>query len=320
MPSKWGEGVPQIVYLDQNKWIEFSDAEKSPDKFPEQFALLQNCVAKASAGDVVFPLSASNIYETFRISDPNRRESRASLQARLSGGIVFRARYGRLEKELANFLGDAYNLTPLQWPVLWFLSDVFMEAFADLDDPRTGVVFPERVINLIRQHPGYALHNHLTTMPDDERISAVKRWTDGSKALAARIEQRREQHKNETLAIRRRIYSAIMFSDEVNLLVQLAEKYGVRWNSMNDIGSSIARRLMNEVPIYYSERELVLRLEAQPRLIDENDMRDVDTYCAAIPYADDVIGENQFINLARQAGLGEKYNTRLETDLRALSV
>jgi hypothetical protein len=109
-----------------------------------------------------------------------------------------------------------------------------------------------------------------------------------------------------------------MFSGEIELLVRLAGKYGVSWQSMNDIGPALSRRLVNEMPIYNAERELVLRLEAQSRPINENDFRDVHAYCAAIPYADEVIGENQLINLARQAGLGQRYSTRLETDILAL--
>jgi hypothetical protein len=48
-------------------------------------------------------------------------------------------------------------------------------------------------------------------------------------------------------------------------------------------------------------------------------MRDMQAYSAAIPYADEIVGENQFINLARQARFGEKYGTKLETDLLVLA-
>jgi hypothetical protein len=305
---------PRIIYLDQNKWIELLRAEKSPKEYPQQSSLLQGLFSKAHAGEFVFPLSATNIYETYKINDPERRKGLAFLQARLSGGIVFRARRGRLEGELATFLCDAYQLPPLQWPVWWFLSDLFFDAF-----PEADAAFSDKLINHTREHPGHSLNSYLTTAPDEERFFTVKAWTAGSEALRARIELRREQHKNQTLAMRRRIYSVLMLSEEIEHLAKLAEKYGVRWNSMNDIGSSIARRIVEEMPVYYAERELVLRLEAQPRPIDENDMRDIDAYATAIPYADDIVGENQLVNLARQARLGEKYNTRLETDILALA-
>jgi hypothetical protein len=312
--------TPRIIYLDQNKWIELAQAEKLPGELPDQFALLQRLIEKTHAGKIVFPLSATNIYETYKINDPERRKGLAFLQARLSGGIVFRARRGRLETELSAFLGNAYQLRPLQWPDWWFLSDLFLDAFPQPNDPRSGAIISDKVINFIREHPGHALNTYLTTASDDERTFAVKAWTAGSEALRARIELRRERHKNETLSMRRRIYSVLMLAEEVELLAQLAEKYGVRWNSIDDIGSSIARRIVEEMPTYYTERELVLRLEAQQRPINENDMRDIDAYSACLPYADDIVGENQMINLAQQARLGEKYDTRLMTDILALDV
>lgn len=77
-------------------------------------------------------------------------------------------------------------------------------------------------------------------------------------------------------------------------------------------------RLARDVPTYFIERELSLRLEAQSRPIEENDMRDMQAFCAVLPYADLVVAENQFVSLARQANLGEKYGSRLSTDLHHL--
>lgn len=312
--------TPRIIYLDQNKWIELLRAEKSPGDYPSQFAILQSLTARRDAGEIVLPLSATNIYETYKIGDPQRRQGLALLQASLSGGLVFRGRYRRLETELSAFLSEAYHLERPPQPEWWFLSDIFFEAFAESDDERTSMKVPDHLLRLIREHPATALYHHLTAASDDERAHAVKMWSDGSEALRLRIESRRQRHQNESFAMRKRIYNVLMFSEEVELLAQFAEKHGVHWNTMADIGLSMTRRLANEIPIYHTERELALRLEtAQLRPITENDFRDINAYCAAIPYADDVIGENLLINLARQAGLGEKYGTRLETNILALA-
>jgi hypothetical protein len=306
---------PCIIYLDQNKWIELARAEKSPSEYPKYFSLLQRMLAKTDAGGIVFPLTATNLYETYKINDPERRKRLALLQAKLSGGIVFRARRGKLEVELSKFLCETYHLRPLQWPAWWFLSDLFYEAF-----PEAGSTHSERLINCVREQPGYFLNDYLTTAPDEERIFAVTKWSAAAEALREQIESRRTQHLDQPLSMRRRIYSVLMLSEELEILARFAEKYGVRWSSVSDIGSSITRRIVEEIPVYYVERELVLRLEAQSRPINENDMRDLDSYVGVIPYADVIVGENQFINLARQAGLGEKYSTRFETELSALEV
>lgn len=118
--------------------------------------------------------------------------------------------------------------------------------------------------------------------------------------------------------MRRKIYSALMMIDDIERIIRVANELGVPWKDVSDIGSMNARRIMNEVPTYYIEREIALRLEAQNRPIHENDFRDMQSFCAVIPYVDLVIGENQFINLARQAGLHKKFNTRLATDIFAV--
>lgn len=70
---------------------------------------------------------------------------------------------------------------------------------------------------------------------------------------------------------------------------------------------------------YDAEREPVLRLERQIRPLEENDLRDMQSFCATLPYADVVIGENQFISLAQQAKLDKKYGTRITSNLLDLS-
>jgi hypothetical protein len=308
----------QIIYLDQNKWIDLLLAEHAPLQYPRELEVLRKLEARCEAGELLLPLTGTNIYETYKIGDPQKRAALAMLQARLSGGFVFRGRRARIDGELYDFLEAVYGKQMPPRPPVWFLSDTFFEALADFEDGRTGFQPSPRLIESVRQRPATALFHYLTTAPDDERLSAVKRWSEGSAALASQVEERRTKHKGEALAMRLRIYNALMMISELPLLGMLAEKYGVDWSSTAAIGDKVGRRIVEEMPIYQTERELVVRLEAQERPIHENDFRDVQAYCAAIVYADVIVGENQLINLARQGGLGKKYNTRLETDILTL--
>ena len=55
------------------------------------------------------------------------------------------------------------------------------------------------------------------------------------------------------------------------------------------------------------------------RTVEGNDFRDIDALFAAIPYCQ-VVGTEKFWNaLAIQAGLDERFNTRIIADLRELS-
>jgi hypothetical protein len=43
------------------------------------------------------------------------------------------------------------------------------------------------------------------------------------------------------------------------------------------------------------------------------------SFCTVLAYADQVIAENQFSSLAKQAGLDKKYNTQITTAVASLS-
>lgn len=86
----------------------------------------------------------------------------------------------------------------------------------------------------------------------------------------------------------------------------------------NVVLQKFARSIMNECPTYFIEREIGLRIEAQDRAIEENDFRDMQTFCAVVAYANVIVAENMFSNLAVQAGLHKKYDTRILTRLADL--
>lgn len=266
----------------------------------------------------MLPLGASNIYETHKIADPNRRHDLAYVQSVLSRGSVFRGRHRRLEVEIARLVEAIYGLPAAEFSGQWFLSDIFFEAFAERTDKRLGVDISDRVLSAIRSRPSEALYSYLASTPEGIRIASVKNFSDGSDQLRLRIEERRQQHANESQSMRRRIHSALLMINEVDLIIELAAKAGASWKTVSDIGSAVARRIIEDVPTYYVEREIALRLEAQPRPIEENDFRDMQSFCAVVPYADVIVAENMFVNLARQAKLDRKYQTRLCTNISDL--
>lgn len=311
-------GRPYVVYLDQNKWIELARAVKRPADHPMQYGLLILIAREVESGRLVLPLTAANIYETQKINDPQRRRDLAILQATASQGLVFRGRHHRLEAELGDLLRAIHGHAQQTRVPNWFLSDVFFEAFADWNDERVGLPITEQILAIVRANPARWLYDYLVTTPEDVRTTAVLNFSKGLDGLRQRIEKRRHQHANESLAMRRRIQSALLMINEIDLILKFANKAGFAWKSVDDIGEKTTRRIIEDVPIYYVEREIALRLEAQARPIKENDFRDMQSFCAIIPYADEVIGEKQFVNLAKQAKLDSKYGTKLGTDILSL--
>lgn len=225
-------------------------------------------------------------------------------------------RHERLKQELHDALLPLTDIAPTPTDPSWFLSDIFFEAFMEIDDERMPFKAPERIVAAIRNRPAELLFDYwMSPISDKHRNFAVTQWSEGAEDLQQRIELRRQKWKNEPLSMRRRAYSALLLIDELDTVLEIAEGLGIQWRSAAEMGSSAARRVIREVPILYTERELALRLESQNRSIDENDFRDMAAFCAAIPYANIIIGEKQFVNLAKQAQLGQEYDTVLLTKL-----
>ena len=65
--------TPQIIYLDQNQWIEIAKAVDRPDKHPKTYAFFRQLILLAKQQDLIVPLSGMNIYETQKINDAPRR-------------------------------------------------------------------------------------------------------------------------------------------------------------------------------------------------------------------------------------------------------
>ena len=309
---------PYVIYLDQNKWIELARAVKYPSDYPAQHRLLTIVSRELEAGRLILPLTAANIFETQKRNDPEQRRDLAILQATASQGLVFRGRHHRLEAELGDLLRSIHGHCPMLRATDWFLSDMFLEAFVDCDDECLSNAVSEKAVGFVRRNPAYSLYDYLMTTPEEVRITAVLNFSRGSDDLRQRIEKRRRQHAGESLAMRRRIQSALLLDNELDLILKLANRTGYHWRTASDIGDKILRRIVEDVPMYYVERELALRIEAQERPIEENDLRDMQSFCAVVPYADKVIAEKQFVNLALQAKLDRKYGTKFETDVLSL--
>lgn len=143
-------------------------------------------------------------------------------------------------------------------------------------------------------------------------------FSEGMVRLRHQIEERRLRHKGETMDMRRGIQSVLLMIKEIDLILDIAQRAGLAWKSVSDIGSENAHKIVEGVATYYVEREIALRLEAQTRPITENDFRDMQTFCTVLAYADQVIAENQFSSLAKQAGLDKKYNTQITTAIASL--
>ena len=309
---------PTVIYLDQNMWIDLARATKAPDDHPRERELLEILCAKVRTGGVRLPLTASNLYETHKVKKAELRAAIAYTQAMLSKAEVFRGRRRRLEVEVARVLCELYGLPWKEPHPEWMFSRLFFESQAELGDPRLGLKMSDRVLESFRSDPQAALIDYLIESDDGVRREAVARFEQGCDGLKAEIEERRLRHRNESLSMRRRIYSMLLAHGDQEILIAVADQLALPWRCFEDNKGATIRYVINETPAFLIEREIGLKLENQARPIHVNDMRDMRNFTTVLPYADVVVAEKQFTNLARQAALETRFGVRLETDLEVL--
>jgi hypothetical protein len=318
-PFAYTRTVPPILYLDQNAWVGIARGAWDKSQYPREHAALAVLVDAIKAHALIVPLTFTNLYETLKINDPARRSAMAYAQATISRGQVFRGRRRIFRETLSAYLANHFGLPDAGSLEHWFLSDVWFESVADLTSGAFDPVVSQRVIDLIRAKPAELLFDHLVSTDEEVRREAVRRYSASSAELLSGIETRRGLAAGESLALRKRAYSAQLIIDELEFILATGCGLGLDWRNVRDIGSPLMRKLTAEVPVLHVERELAVRIEDQTRRISENDLRDMSAFTAVLPFADIIVAEKPFVNLARQARLGEHYGTKLLTSIFDLS-
>lgn len=307
--------MTRIAYFDQNAWVSLARGSWDKERYPKEHAVLMKVVELVRGNDIVVPLSFANLYETSKINVPYRRANIARAQALISKGAVFRGRRRILGETLTAYIADKHSLPRRDLPQTWFLSDLWFESGGEYSPENYGFKIADRVIDFIRQDPARAMFDYLAFDDEATRLEAVRRYSADSADLIASIEARRAIIANEPLALRKRAYGARLIIDELDFIFATARDLGLGWSTVRDIGSSLVRGMTVDIPVFNIERELVVRLEDQHRAVSENDLRDMMAFMTVLPLADIIIAEKQFVNLARQARLDERYNTTLMTSI-----
>jgi hypothetical protein len=189
---------PKIVYLDQNKWIALAKAAKNPEEESEARSALEFLINERRAGRVLLPLTATNVYETHKINNPERRFDLAYCMTTLGEAYVFRGRHRRLEVEVVDAVRRAYGLSLFEREQHWFLSRVFYESTAEWNDPRLGQVISQTMYDFARSNPQEFLFGFLMDTSDDVRTTAVRQFSQGVDGVRQQIEERRARNAGET--------------------------------------------------------------------------------------------------------------------------
>jgi hypothetical protein len=309
---------PKIVFLDQNKWIDLAHAFADKKQDCKLLALGFRLVEAVVAGKVLFPLTSNLLIETYRMKNFERRSQLAEIQAKFSQGFVFRNRDERIRHELIKFIRRQELGPAPQFPHFWWLSKNFIEAFASWEHLSDLELVAADQLDGIVADPKFALFHWLSTTPASEREFAMFEHNKSSDDLIEKISSRLLLVHGQSFSLRKKIYSAQLALDDSSRIIEVSEKAGVSWLLPGQVDRLKLIKLMQEVPTYACEIELAVRIESLNRPINRNDLRDMSAYTAALPYADVIVGEKLFVNVAKQAGLAQKFGCVLETDIHQL--
>lgn len=308
-----------IVFLDQNKWIELAQVHSGRTASGPISELFPQLVAAVQGKRVLFPLSVSNIMETAKRNDPNSRRHIAETQAMLSLGYVHRSRASRMAVELRAAIQRRFGVEPVAMPSHWAIAPGFMQAFEPMDEL---MAVPEELSRVRRlnalMHPAALYLDYMVNQDDIRRREANATLTQGLSELVIRIESRRERFANESVDFRRRAYAAQSWVDHLELLNQTVAALGYSVDQLQALGDRTMRALLEDVPTMNVEIEMAARLESKTGTLSANDVLDMQSFYTAIPYSDRVVAEKAAISHAKQARLDSKYGVVLSRSLEDL--
>lgn len=309
----------QVLFLDQNKWIDLARVHAGTTTSGPHLAVYQELQTAVNTGKLIVPLTASNILETSKRNDPKSRAHVTGVQALLSKGFVFRSRKARLLIEMRNALHLAFSETPKQPPMNWAVVPGFMQAFETFD---TLVASPKEAATsrLINEDvdPKKLYIDYMMNQDDARRRVAHIAFAQESDQLLSQIEARRTIMEGSTMDLRWRAYAAKLFLDHQGFVAHMLEVVGHTVDELKELGGEAIIKFVRDVPTLNVEAELAARLEVQTGPLEANDIQDMQSFCTAIPYASRLVAERGFSSLARQAKLDTRYGVTLSTKLSEL--
>lgn len=308
-----------IVFLDQNKWIELAQVHSGRTTSGPMAELFPQLVAAVQRKRVLFPLSVSNIMETAKRNDPDSRRHVAETQAILSLGYAHRSRAGRMAVELRAAIQRRFGVEPVTMPPNWAFAPGFLQAFEPMDELMTMPEELARVRDLKSlTHPAALYLDFMVHQDDIRRRKAIATLTQGLAALVVRIESRRERFANKSIDFRRRAYAAQSWAENLNILNQTVAALGYSFDQLRALGDQAMQALLEDVPTMNVEVEMAARLESKTGALSANDVLDMQSFYTAIPYSDRVVAEKAAISRAKQARLDSKYGVALSRSLEDL--
>jgi len=170
--------TPQVIYLDQKCWLELARIKfGNPSQRDKE--LLEKIQCAVDENRAIFPLTLSNMEETMKIRDDERRKKLASLMIGISKGFSFQPNIDRtLEMEIINVV-----LRKVGAPLLDIKKAILKQGISNMAGSKGTISqkkgappLPEDVINSLKEkvESPEALESLLSTGRERHRLPLTR--------------------------------------------------------------------------------------------------------------------------------------------------
>lgn len=312
-----------IVYLDQNKWNDLSNAYyglTQGRKFQHVLEKIQTAVSNKSA---VFPISFEHWFETHKDPDRERRKRLAVVMSEISRGVSISPQSKIRRWEFTQELGKAFHKTYPSMPSVFGIGIPFAlgKELIIRDESGNSVLMPEKFYLEVNEllASSETIISFLVGNDEATNLEAIEQYNNSQAELVGRVESFREKAKQSGKAAHRRAYIANL---TIAIQDELIEALGLYHKTMDDflnLGRDVITSIYKNCPTVDTEITIVTtRNEQWDKKVKANDSVDIAFLTTAIPYCDIVVTEKFWGTLAKQKKLHQKYKTHFFSDLNEL--
>jgi hypothetical protein len=317
------------VYLDQNKWIDLAAASKGLAKgrrFADPLTLLQ---AMVDRGDVSLPLSAAHYMETHNRRSYRSRRDLAATMVSLSRMQTIAPSSsllpGELDRALRAMCGRPQEVRELK-PFGRGASHAF--GFPVAIDPTVAEIVARRP-DLVGAERGLARFAEvvlLAGLPPEEEAEIE----DYEPFAHLEVAERNATEKQKLRELRRtegwnkgekaeRVAKTQALFEYLEPVQEALARALIPFDDFIDLGEEQITAFLESVPSLHAALELErLRETASQKPWERQDLNDLGALSVAAVYCDFVVTERLWVDLARRAKLGDRFDTVFISDLAAL--
>lgn len=322
------------IYLDLNHWV--SLAKASIDRHDgQEFISILNLLRRAVKSRNVFvPLSATHYMEVTKIANVRQRTDIANVMSEISHFITLASPAQRLDFEIAAALGRRYSRLPAPSP-LQPIGVGFSFAFGLRDGPMGRVKLVDAgkseteagVIAELEFSSNQIMEYMVLRGPGDGDIAEMEEYDRYAAQRVATERAESEQRKRELIragdargiSLDDVVHARMMAWYVVPQLPMLLSLAGVSKESFGSRDKQWYTNLLEDIPMIAVQSALIIQTDKNgSRAWSANDINDMDSLGAAVPYCDIVVTERYACEVLNRSGVAQRYNTRVMRSLTDL--